>query len=96
MCEDFWKDEDIHLFFQYYDGNVYAHCRINKWNKTIALKMRDIYLAAKEELRDDGFKHVFTSLPVDDAKALKFNNMFGFKEIGTQGAVRILVLNTGE
>jgi hypothetical protein len=94
MFDLFWNDKDGSLKFEYYEDKVFAHAQAYNWNKSIYLKFKDIWHVAKEELLEAGFKEIYVAVPADNEKLVKFETMFGFKEVKKHNNILIMVCST--
>lgn len=72
------ENENVLLQSEYTEGNYFIHCDVKKWSPSIAKDFFRTWSEVLEDFENQGVKHLYTVLPADDEKALKFNNMYGF------------------
>lgn len=94
MFETFWKDEDVELKFEFADDRVFAHATVTNWNKSKYKKFVSIWLAAKEELSNNGYLEIFVAIPDNDKKLYKFEQLFGFSEIAHVNNMFLMATST--
>jgi hypothetical protein len=94
MFDVYWQDEDGSLTFQYYENRVFAHAKVNNWNKEVYKKCKDVWYVAMEELNERGYKEVFVLIPANDVKLIKFEKIFGFQPIQEVNGILLMGCST--
>jgi len=61
-------------------GVPWLHTTIQEWNFELFREYKGIFKSSIRILRTKGFKEVFTAIPANDNKLLRFTKLFGFKE----------------
>lgn len=94
MFETLIDNEVLRLRVQYLAGVPYVHCDVYQWNKTLYKAFKQVWKRFLHKMDGVGHPCVFSLVPEADVKALKFNKMFGFKEVETTQGVILLMCDT--
>lgn len=73
----------------------FIHFESYKWSKTAYLTSLDAWSYILTQFKEYGYKEVFSCIPDDDEKLLKYCAMFGFKPLYHDDNKFIMVCPTG-
>lgn len=74
-------NEDGTLEIQKVEGEVLIHLSLNKWTKEKYKEYLVIFESFLLELKESGVGRVFVCIPSSNKKLVKFEKLFGFKEL---------------
>lgn len=96
MFNLFWEDEDGYLKFEFFEDKVFAHAKVNSWNKKIKIKCLAMWEEAKTELRKLNYKCIYVVIPDNNVTLYKFEKTFGFNTVMQKDNTLLMMCSTEE
>jgi hypothetical protein len=66
------------------------HSDVTDWSHSLYKDYLDMMVTLKEWLKEEGHDSVYVLIPDDDEQLEKWEHMFGFKTINTEGGHRLM------
>lgn len=70
-----------HLEYELLKDKPFIHLKIYKWSKNMYVEYLKAWHIIKCWFKNQGYKDLWVSIPTDDPKLLKFEEMFGFRVV---------------
>lgn len=84
-------NEYLELRIQFAGGVPFAHSTFKQWSPKLYRAYRNTWEQICKDLDGAGHPCVFVMIPDNDPKLLKFEKMFGFKEVERQNGNILLM-----